>query len=364
MQQRQSTHRATKGTRPRLRRPPAVDVTTDADGSVHGQPAPVFRQLDAQAPPVAVERETMTALQRTIGNFAVGQRVLRRTDRQQTEPAGTSGSSGRTAAVIQRDPPPTTDPSQETQPKPADLGGTAKDLVMKYADKYINQLGDEAKKRLAEAWEESPGGVIAAGAIIGGAGVTYLIGTKSALPGLPDIPLDFLGGPFKGATMKLEMKGPVTSPESFSFKLTFKEQANQRKKQAAKNAPPSIYAHANPEVIAKEVDGPAFEVKGADADTNLHGANLSNLVRVIGNGMLAGAINKDFKPYVDLGELPPTAPEFAEGLKRIVDALIAAAPGVLGKIEQVNFRVFRSGQLRFIPIRPSAPPQPAAEPAP
>jgi hypothetical protein len=62
--------------------------------------------------------------------------------------------------------------------------------------------------------------------------------------------------------------------------------------------------------------------------------------------------------------LPPTAREFAEGLKRIVDALITAAPGALGKIEQVNFRALRSGQLRFIPIRPSAPSQPAAEPAP
>jgi hypothetical protein len=287
--------------------------------------------------PATVERQALRALQRTVGNSAVGGRL-----------------QGRAGSVIQRDPPPTSDPSVKT-PEPADLGDSAKELLMKYAEKYLGKLGDEAKKRLAEAWDASPGGVIAAGAVVGGAGVAYLVGSKSEMPGLPEIPLDVLGGPFKGATMKLELKGPVTSPEAFGFKITFHEQGEKKRKRTATNAPPNIYTYANPEAIAQQVDGPEFEseVPEAGPDTNLRGENLANLVRIIGNGMLEGASRKETKPYVDLGELPPTPAGFAEGLKRIVEALIAAAPGVLGKIEQVNFRVYRSGKLRFIPIRPA-----------
>jgi hypothetical protein len=69
--------------------------------------------------------------------------------------------------------------------------------------------------------------------------------------------------------------------------------------------------------------------------------------------MLEGARRKETRPYVDLGELPPTPVTFSTGLQRIIDALVAAAPSTLGKIEQVNFRVYRGGQLRFIPVRPT-----------
>lgn len=224
---------------------------------------------------------------------------------------------------------------------------------MHYTEKYLDRLGAEAKKRLADAWDQSPGGVIAAGAVIGAGGVAYLVGTKSALPGLPAIPLDKLGGPFEGATMELEIKGPITSPESFGFKITFSEKAKKQRKRTTQKDAPNIYTYANPEVIAKDVDGPAFEtqIPGGDPDTNISGENLANLVRIIGNQMLEGAAKQETRPYVDLGELPPTPPGFAEGLQRIVDALIAAAPGKLGKIEQVNFRAYRSGKLRFIPVR-------------
>jgi hypothetical protein len=316
----------------------SVSVPED-ERAVFAPPAYDVPKPGVGRPPAAIERQALRALQRTVGNSTVGGRL-----------------QGRAGPVIQRDPPPTTDPSLET-PKPADLADSAKDLLMKYAEKYLGRLGDEAKKRLAEAWDASPGGVIAAGAVVGGGGVAYLVGTKSALPGLPKIPLDVLGGPFKGATMELELKGPVTSPESFGFKITFHEQGKQRRKRSTTNAPPNIYTYANPEVIAQEVDGPAFETEVPEAgpDSNLRGENLANLVRIIGNGMLEGASKKETRPYVDLGELPPTPPEFVEGLKRIVEALIAAAPGALGKIEQVNFRVYRGGKLRFIPIRPSPP---------
>jgi hypothetical protein len=299
--------------------------------------APADKRADLAPAPVAWQALRM--LQRTVGNSAVGARLR-----------------GRAGPAIQRDGPPTTDPTLET-PKPADLGDSAKELLMKYAEQYLGRLGDEAKKRLADAWDEAPAGVIAAGAVVGAAGVAYLVGTKSALPDLPAIPLDVLGGPFTGATMELELKGPVTSPESFGFKITFHEQGAQKRKRKATNAPPNIYTYANPEVIAQQVDGPEFETEVPEAgpDTNLRGGNLANLVRIIGNGMLEGASKHETRPYVDLGELPPTPPGFVDGLKRIVEALIAAAPSVLGKIEQVNFRVYRGGQLRFLPIRPSSP---------
>jgi len=299
-------------------------------------------------PPTPIEQQTLTTLQRTVGNAAVG---------------GWLRDQQTAARTIQRDTPPTKDPSQETPPKPAKVEDAAKDLLKHYAKKYLGPLGDDAKKRLAQAWAESPGGVIAAGAIVGAAGVAYLIGTKSALPGLPPIPLDFIGGPFENATIELQMTGPVTSPEGFSFKITFKGKGGEKKKPAAALDAPNIYSYANPEAIAKEVNGPEFEteIPGQGSDSNLS-ANLANIVRITGNAMLAAAQKKDFRPYVDLGEIPPTPPGFAEGLRRIVDALITAAPSTLGKIEQVNFRVYKGGQLRFIPIRPSPPPEPAAEP--
>jgi hypothetical protein len=270
----------------------------------------------------------MPVLQRTIGNHAVQR-----------------------AGVIQRDPPPTKDPSLE-EPKPAELGDSAKELMLKYAEKYLGRLSDEAKKKLIAMWETSPTGVIAAGAVLGGAGVAYLISSKSDVPGIPDIPLDILGGPFKGATMTLEIKGPLTSPESFGFKLTFKEQGRQRAKRKSGNSAPNIYDFANPEAIALDVDGPEFETEVPDAgpDSNIRGENLANLVRVIGNGMLAGVQSKDKRPYIDLGELPPTPAGFAGGLKKIVDALVQAAPDTLGVLEQVNFRFFRAGKQRLIPI--------------
>jgi len=316
---------------------------------------------NTRRPPAQVERQALQVLQRAIGNSAVRDRLGAQSGKSAGTLAGPVGFVSVPSHAVQRDGPQVTDPSVETPPKQADLADSAKDLLLKYAEKYLGKLGDEAKKRLVEAWDASPTGVIAAGAVVGGAGITYLLTSKSDMPGLPDIPLDILGGPFVGATMKLEIKGPLTSPESFGFKLTFKEQG-KRKKHVPTDAPPNIYDFANPEAIALEVDGPEFETEVPDAgpDSNIRGENLANLVRVVGNGMLAGVKNKETKPYVDLGELPPTPAGFAEGLKRIVDALVKAAPGTLGKIEQVNFRVFRGGKLRFIPIRPS-PPQSESE---
>src|SRR5262245_41530066 len=101
-------------------------------------------------------------------------------------------------------PPPTRDPAQEereqreeqqqqaTQPASDRMAGAAKDLLMHYASQHLGRLQEQALNDLARAWRESPGGVIAAGAILGSAGVAYLVGTGSNLPPIPAIPLDFL----------------------------------------------------------------------------------------------------------------------------------------------------------------------------
>ena len=220
-----------------------------------------------------LDREVLLTLQRTVGNATVQRRLH----------------------DLQRDdgPPPTKDPSAD-EPKQAKLPDAAEKVVKHYAEKYLGGLKDEAKKRLADAWRESPAGVIAAGAIIGGAGVGYLVGTKSALPGLPAIPLDVLGGPFEGATIQLKLDGPVTSPEAFKFTITFKEKGGKKRHvspDALKH--PTIDTFANPEAIATEVDGPAFASQVPDdPEAGLGGANLSTLVRLIGNGLLEGARRK------------------------------------------------------------------------
>jgi hypothetical protein len=306
--------------------------------------------------PTTIERQLLVALQRMVGNAAVLSRL--RAGRSQ---AAASEQSDHLSAVepgLQRQPVPPGPPTQA--PDQATLEAAAREQLLRNVRETIGPLEDEAKRRLARAWQEAPGGVIAAAAIVGAAGVTYLVGTRSALPGLPAIPLDFLGGPFRGADIQLQLDGPVTSPESFRFRITFREQGAARRQRGATEAAASIDVYANPEAIAKQVDGPEFEteIPGEGPDTNLSGPNLANVVRVIGNGMLDGARRREIRPYVDLGELPPTPPTFIDGLRRIVDALIASAPGTLGRIEQVNIRVYRGGQLRFIPVRPS--PRPAA----
>jgi hypothetical protein len=97
--------------------------------------------------------------------------------------------------------------------------------VLHYAAEHLRSLGDEALRQLRQAWRESPGGVITAGAILGSAGAAYLIGTRGSLPAIP-IPLDFLAErvpAFRGAEITLELQGPVTAPEGARFGLTLRE---------------------------------------------------------------------------------------------------------------------------------------------
>src|ERR1041385_5871885 len=106
------------------------------------------------------------------------------------------------------------------------MADAAKDLVKKYAEDNLGKVKEEALCQLGKAWKESPGGVIATGTIIGAAGVAYLVGTKGDIPSIPAIPLDFLAkrAPiFKGAELNVEIKGPITGPESIKITITFHE---------------------------------------------------------------------------------------------------------------------------------------------
>ena len=114
------------------------------------------------------------------------------------------------------------------QPAADKMAAAAKDLLFHYASENLAPLKEKALNDLARAWREAPGGVIAASAILGAAGVTYLIKTGTNLPKIPSIPLDFLAGRapvFKGAELNLEVNGPITSPSSFKVSITFHEQA-------------------------------------------------------------------------------------------------------------------------------------------
>jgi hypothetical protein len=116
---------------------------------------------------------------------------------------------------------------ESKQPVKDRMTDAAKEVLKKYAADNLGPLKEKALNDLAKAWKESPGGVIAAGAILGAAGVTYLVKTGSSLPSIPAIPLDFLASRasiFKGAELNIEVKGPITGPESFKVSITFHEQ--------------------------------------------------------------------------------------------------------------------------------------------
>jgi hypothetical protein len=69
--------------------------------------------------------------------------------------------------------------------------------------------------------------------VLTAAGVTYLVKTGGSLPDIPPIPLDFLGKKvpiFEGAELKIEVKGPVTGPESFKVTIIFHEGGNAKPK--------------------------------------------------------------------------------------------------------------------------------------
>jgi hypothetical protein len=127
------------------------------------------------------------------------------------------------------------DKQQQEAKKPNEdrMADAAKDLVKKYAEDNLGPLKEKALNDLAKAWKESPGGVIALGAVVGAAGVTYLVKTGGSVPSIPAIPLDFLAKKapiFKGAELNIEVKGPITGPESFKVSITFREQAGEKDK--------------------------------------------------------------------------------------------------------------------------------------
>ena len=107
------------------------------------------------------------------------------------------------------------------------LADAAKDLLIHYASQHLGSLSERALQDLARAWRESPAGTIAAATIFGAAGVAYLAGTGANIPNLPPIPLDFLADrvpALRGAQLNIQVRGPITGPESFSIGVTFREQ--------------------------------------------------------------------------------------------------------------------------------------------
>jgi N-acetylmuramoyl-L-alanine amidase len=252
------------------------------------------------------------------------------------------------------------DPSaQPPTTKRADPAKVAEQLLSHYLGPYLNRLGDEAKRRLVEAWRESPGGVIAAGAILGAAGIGYVVGTGSSIPALPAIPLDALGGIFQGAELKLKLDGPVTNPDAFQFVVTFRERV---RRQPARSAPaPREYIDEllaggpTPEQIATQIDGPEFETEvpgqGPSSDIALY---LGEFVRGIGNALLEEVKKDPEHPWIDLGELPPLPADFGRGLQRIIDALVDAVPSRFGSIQQVSFITRVGGEVRWHAAIPRA----------
>jgi len=251
------------------------------------------------------------------------------------------------------------DGGEPEQTRPANPAEVAEQLLAQYLRPYLDRLSGEAKRRLIEGWRESPGGVIAAGSILGAAGVAFLVGTNSALPTLPAIPLDTLGGPFQGAELQLRLNGPITSPESFQFVLTFREPpaarpARERPRDSAtidELLPPGH----GPEQIATQIDGPEFETEvpdqGPSSDIALY---LAEFVRGIGNQLLREVEREPARPWLDLGQLPPLPGNFGVGLTRLIDALIEALPERFGSIEQVSFITHAGSDVRWIPVIPTA----------
>ena len=245
------------------------------------------------------------------------------------------------------------------EPQRADPARVAERLLLHYLGPYLTRLSDEAKRRLVDAWRESPGGVIAAAGIVGSAGIAYLVGTESALPALPAIPLDALGGIFRGAELRLQLSGPVTDPTSFQFSVTFHERPAPRR--ARDVAPDGEYiddllADGNkPEDIAARVDGPEFETEvpgeGPGSDIALY---LGEFIRTLANALLREVADEPVRPWIDLGQLPPLPGDFGRGLTRIIDELVTALPDRFGSLEQVSFITRVGHDVRWIPVIPSA----------
>ena len=183
------------------------------------------------------------------------------------------------------------------------MADAAKDLLKKYAEDNLGPLKEKALNDLAKAWQESPGGVITAGAILGAAGVTYLVKTGSNLPPIPAIPLDFLAGKapvFKGAELKIEVKGPITGPESFMVSITFHEQGGGKEKAKAgagrgKAFTPRLTLRTGGATAKSPEPGADLDIEGeVPIPSKASGEDASATIKAI----------KDGKVEVDIGGTP------------------------------------------------------------
>ena len=188
--------------------------------------------------------------------------------------------------------------------KPVDdrMKDAAKDLLKKYAEDKLGPLKEKALEDLAKAWRESPGVVIGVGTVLTAAGVTYLVKTGSSLPSIPAIPLDFLAGKapiFKGAELNIEVKGPITGPESFMVSITFHEQGGKPQSKSGSGRGKAFVLRLKLEPGGAKADSPE---KGTDLiidgnvsiPSNASGDDASATIKAIENA----------KVEVDVGGTP------------------------------------------------------------
>src|SRR5262249_23938650 len=95
---------------------------SESEGEIAAFAAPAFDfpKPGAARPPAPGGLQALRALQRTVGNAAVGEWVQGRVGTATAAPRRSVARGAVAGLAIQRDGPPTTDPSLET-PKPADL---------------------------------------------------------------------------------------------------------------------------------------------------------------------------------------------------------------------------------------------------
>lgn len=233
--------------------------------------------------------------------------------------------------------------------------------LRRFAQQQLGRLSAEAQRRLVRAWREAPGGVIAAATVLGAAGVTYLVGTRSRLPSLPGIPLDFLGPVFRGITVNVDAGGTITAPESLQLRLSYSEGRDSYTRSAVSVQQPQAVAGFDAAAIAASVEGPEFETEapGRGPRSNLSGPNLAELVRTIGDALHAAARRHEARPDIhlnltDYGPLPNT---FGTGLRRIVAAVRPGLP-LDTEFRRIRFFVHQGTHVRWIAIVPEEDAEP------
>jgi N-acetylmuramoyl-L-alanine amidase len=264
---------------------------------------------------------------------------------------------GRTAAL---DSPP--DPTRQN---PNDVINAQRDAeaLRQAIQQQWGQMEDAAKQALLRQLRDAPGSVIAAGVLLGGAGVGILLNTQTPVPSLPGIPLDFLGPDFKGISVQPVVRGQLDNPSFVGFNIKFSGSTPPPRHRQDAPAEPDIDAQlagagTSVEQIAASIETPDLETEtpGLGPDSNMDATqNREELVRGIGQGMLVGVHDDDANPWVDLRTSFPTALPFHPkgldpALSSIVRQILDALPNKFPNVRQVTVRLTIGGQEQWIPV--------------